>query len=63
MAAAQVLIDVELIERLVIHLNAVRAQMQGPDGESPPEWFGETELKGWIGKLNAALVLAGKIPL
>ena len=53
-------ISVELAERLIDYLRARRAQMYGPDGESPPEWSGETELKGWIHELNVALGRVGR---
>ncbi len=55
-------ISVELAESLIDYLRARRAQMRGPDGESPPEWSGEIELLGWIHELNVALGLAGRRP-
>ena len=55
-------IPVAVAEELIDYLRARRAQMRGPDGESPQEWSGETELLGWIHELNVALGLAGRRP-
>lgn len=55
-------VPVAVIEELVDHLRAERAQLHGPNGETPAEWFGETTLKGWIEELNTSLGLAGRRP-